>query len=430
MSDDGRAYGRHTGARRADDDRPDAVDHPTPTGPAGLLALQQLAGNRAVAGAVADPRHTTPTGGPVVQRYAFVRDKQVIPSHPSLTPAMTAMAADTTVRDYQDGGEFADHAASRTDHIGTLRSPASPGTWVRFPRTGSNLLGENHTKVTLEHVVAAVGSKNFIYEPLAIDDLSALPAMKAAYEKETADRLARMGVAGAPDTRKFGSESLFPKLGFSLTAILPMLWQRNIAALKPAGYIGQPAQRYLKIAWGYGKDVPAEIATLKAARKRVPPELRRLAATCKRLAPTLDPFITALPVDGFLGDALDTPASKKIIPDLISFCEDLVNAMGARISADTVLTPAEKKKLEAMPQAKVGQMGAMFAVWRDMEFSHAVRAAVARGVRYAGMGLLHLVALRAEGLPPGSQGFDMDSLDITAFETRTQDLAAKAKPSP
>ena len=39
-----------------------------------------------------------------------------------------------------------------------------------------------------------------------------------------------------------------------------MLWQRNITALKPAGYIGQPAQRYLKIAWGYGKDVPAQLA--------------------------------------------------------------------------------------------------------------------------------------------------------------------------
>ena len=123
MSDDGRAHGRHIGARRADDDRPDAADHPTPTGPAGLLALQQLAGNRAVAGAVANPRHTAPTAGPVVQRYAFVRDKQVNASHPSLTPAMKAMAADTTVRDYQDGGEFADHAVGRTDHIGTLRSP-------------------------------------------------------------------------------------------------------------------------------------------------------------------------------------------------------------------------------------------------------------------------------------------------------------------
>jgi hypothetical protein len=169
MSDRGRASEHRATHRRADDDR--AGEHEQP-GPAALLALQQGAGNRAVAALV-------------VQRHAFVRDKQVKPSSPNLTPTMKAMAADTTVRDYRDGGEFADHADGKTDHLGTLRA-GSPGTWVRFARTGSNLLGEDHTKVKLEHVMPAVGSTSFIYEPLATDDLSASPAMKAAYEQENA----------------------------------------------------------------------------------------------------------------------------------------------------------------------------------------------------------------------------------------------------
>ena len=145
---DGRAHGRHTRARRADDDRPDAADHPTPTGPAGLLALQQLAGNRAVAGAVADPAST------------------------------------------------------------------------------------------------------------------------------------------GPDRRT------------------------------------------------------AEIATLKAARTRVPPELRRLAATCKRLAPTLTRSSPPSRSTASSATRWTPPPARRSSPDLITFCEDLVNAMGARISADTVLTAA------------------------------------------------------------------------------------------
>jgi hypothetical protein len=414
MSDGGRTRGHRDAHRRADDDRAGEQEPPRS---AALLALQQGAGNRAVANLV-------------VQRYAFVRDKQVNPSHPSLTPAMKAMAADTAVRDYRDGGEFADHAGGKTDHVGTLRA-GSPGTWVRFPRTGSNLLGEDHTKVTLEHVVRAVGSTNFIYEPLATDDMSAQPSMKAAYEQENAARLTRMGVGGAADTRKLGAESLFPKIGFAMAALLPEL-QGGLPfdGLKAAAYFGQPAQRYLKIAWGYGKDVAGEIAGLKAAKRPVPSELTRLAATVKRLTPALDAFITGLPAEGFLGDALDTTAGRKHVPDLVRFCTDAMNAMTARIATDAVLTEAERKTLQAMPRATTAQKVALFSVWRDMEFAHAVRAAVARGVRYAGMGLLHLNALQAEGLPKGSHGFDMVGLDLATFKTQTDTLAGKAKPSP
>jgi hypothetical protein len=411
--------GHPVAGRRGGDEREGIVDPclvPPAAGAAGLLGLQQQAGNRAVAGAIA------------VQRYAFVRDKQVLPSHPSLSPALKAMAGDTTVRDYESGGEFAAHAEGKTDHVGTLRSPASPGTWLRFPRTGSNLLGEDHTRVTLEHVVAAVGSTNFVYEPLAVDDLSASPGMKAAYETENADRLKRMGIGGVADTRKFGSESLFPKIGFAMTVLLPLLRSRSFDTLKKAQYVGQPAQRYLKIGWGYGKDVPAEIAARKAAGSPVPPELRKLAATCRRVAATLDPFVTGLPVDGFLGDALDTPSAGKVVPDLIAFGQDLEAAMAARLAADTTLSDAERKRLATMPKRTEDQRGAMFAAARDMQFSHAVRDAVARGVRYAGMGQLHLAAMQAEGLPKGATGFDMTDkgIDISLFEAKTTSLAKRA----
>ena len=63
----------------------------------------------------------------------------------------------------------------------------------------------------------AVGSTSFIYEPFSTDVLTPGSAMEAAYDLETKDRCARLGVARVADKRQFGAESLYFRGG----AVLP-----------------------------------------------------------------------------------------------------------------------------------------------------------------------------------------------------------------
>ncbi len=96
--------------------------------------------------------------------------------------------------------------------------------------------------------------------------------------------------------------------------------------LKAGAYVGQPAQRYLKIAWGHGKDVAGDVSKLKATKMAVPVVLGSLEAAFQATKGDLDAFITGLPVDGYLGDVLDTPSGKKLLPALAKFCTALVSA--------------------------------------------------------------------------------------------------------
>ena len=363
-----------------------------------------------------------------IQRWAWVSAAKVKPTEPSLDPAMKAFAADKVVRDYGSDAEFKAHAAGKTDYLGNLPGPASKGTWVRFSPTGTNLLGENHTQVTLEEVVRAVGSTSFIYEPLSVDTMAPGSSMKAAYETENKDRFARMGVAGVADKQQFGAESLFPKMGYGLNLLVPILSSGKLDDLKPGAYVGQPAQRYLKIAWGYSKDVGADIAALKAAKKKVPKELKDLQKLQKSLSGQLDGFLTSLVVDAYLGDALDTPAGKKLIPALITFCQRFVSAMLARAATDDALSNTERTDLKAMKKGSNSEKQGVFDKWRNLHFSHAVRDAAKRGVRYAGMGRAHMDYLIAEGIPANSRTYDMTGKDIADYDQLTKNLAASVKP--
>jgi hypothetical protein len=416
-----------------------ADSEPDDAGGAGLSTrevqrLQRTAGNRAVTSVFGPARASSSSAdgvradGVAVQRWAWVGAQQVKPTDAGLDSAMQAFAADRVVRDYGSDAEFKAHAAGTTDYLGNLPGPVSKGTWVRFAPSGTNLLGENHTQVTLEQVVPAVGSKSFIYEPFSVDAMPAGSAMNAAYETENQARFAAMGVAGVADKRQFGSESLFPKIGFGLNLLQQILGSGNLDALKPAAYVGQPAQRYLKIAWGYGKDVPGEIAALRAARQKVPDEYKRLAAVHKRLSPRLDTFVTGLVVDGFLGDALDTRTGKAMVAPISEYCQAVVAAMLARSRTDATLTQVERDDLNAMKRGSAAEKQAVFDKWRNLHFSHAVRDAAARGVRYAGMGKLHLDYLVAEGIPGGSRTFDMTGAYLANAELLTKNLAASAKP--
>jgi hypothetical protein len=390
-----------------------------------LGVLQHTAGNRAVGRLLRAARQDR---GTAVQRWAWVSAAQVDPADTSLDPKMKALASDKLVHDYGSDAEFRGHAAGKTDYLGNLPGPVSTGTWVRFAPTGTNLLGEYHTQVTLEHVLAAVGSKSFIYEPISVDVMPADSAMRKVYEAENKDRFTRFGIGGVPDKRQFGAESLFPKMGFALNELLPYITPPgDFADLKPGAYFGQPAQRYVKIAWGHAKDVAAEVKILKKQKKPVPAPLEDLAKVYKATKGTLKKFITGLPVDGYLGDALDTRRGKKVLPALHRFCTAFVAAMLARAGTDTDLTGQERTNLAATPQTTDADKKAVFAKWRNLHFSHAVRDAAQRGVRYAGMGMAHLTYLNNEGLPPNSQGYDMAGKEIADFETLTKNLAASVK---
>jgi hypothetical protein len=387
--------------------RPEAAGHPTPASPA------------------AD-------SGAAVQRWAWVAGSRVDPAAPDLDGQMRALAEDDLVHDYEDEGEFRAHAAGTTDYLGNLppSSPEAAGTWVRFSRKGMNVLGENHTKVTLEHVMAAVGSTSFIYEPFAVDEMSEGSAMKAAYEADNRERFERFGIGDVADKQQFGAESLFPKMGFGLDILLPYLRdEKNMAGLKSGSYTGQPVQRYLKIAWAHAKDEAARAEELRGQGQPVSPVLAELAQVVEENMSRLDPFITGLSTDGYLGDALDDPnkPQQQALHEeqaLQAFVPKFLNAMKDRAGTDNGLAQDERGELAQMPRDEDGDM---FSKWRDMHFTHAVRAAAARGVRYAGMGSLHLKALIDDRLlPQGSSPYDMSADALQEFVWATEDLRDEA----
>ncbi len=400
--------------------RPEAAGHPTPAPPA--------AGSSAA-----------------VQRWAWVAGARVDPADPGLDDQMRTLAGDNLVHDYEDWEEFGDHATGNTDHLGNLPlSSPEAGTWVRFTQRGMNVLGENHTQVTLEHVMAAVGSTSFIYEPFAVDEMPEGSAMKAAYEADNRERFERFGVGDVADKRPFGAESLFPKMGFGLDILLPYLrGEKDMTDLKSGSYVGQPVQRYLKIAWAHAKDELARAEDLRRQKQPVPPVLAELAQVVKDTMSKLDPFITGLSTDGYLGDALDDSNKPKktaetarntlgrVIPALKSkkqalqaFVPKFLNAMRERARTDNGLREDERDSLDQMPRNKDGNM---FNRWRDMHFAHAVSAAAARGVRYAGVGNKHLAVLVDNNLlPPNSSHYDMSAGDLGRFVSKTERLRDEA----
>jgi uncharacterized protein DUF4157 len=360
-----------------------------------------------------------------VQRHAFVNGTQVKKADPDAVGAVAALVTDDVIRDYTSKDELKKHAASSTDYLGTI----ADGTWLRFSPTGINLLGENHTQVSLDKVVPFINSKSFIYEPFSDDKLPAGSAMKATYEAENADRFKTFGVDKEPDKQQFGAESLFPKMGYGLNLAIPFFDGREpISGLKKAGYVGQPIQRYLKIAWGHSKDCEASVAKKLAAKQAVKPKVAELVKVYTAVKGVLDPFVAPLPVDGFLGDELEKPGKDKLLPPLLKFCLAFTEAMVEAATADpsSRLKPAEKAKLDGSATTSEGDKDKLFSDWRNFKFEDSVTDAAKRGVRYAGMGQAHLDHLKAVGLPPGGHPFEMDGDDIKKFRDHTKALRAKA----
>ncbi len=213
-------------------------------------------------------QHAAPgasTSGGAVQRHVFVGGKQVGKDDTAARAAPDGWIDDDTVRSYRSRDELVQHAAGATDYLGNLPD----GTWVRFSPTGLNVLGENHTLVRLDMVAPAVGSKSFIYERFSDDDLAEGTALKTAYDTENADKFAQVGVENEPDKKQFGAESLFPKLGEALNAAIPYFeGKKPFSDLKKGAHMGNPLQRYLKLAWAHARDSKTSVLKKQAAGQR------------------------------------------------------------------------------------------------------------------------------------------------------------------
>ena len=376
----------------------------------------------------------------VIQRYVFIKEKQtkLASIKSGLTQNMTVMITDKEIRNYKDMSEFKKHASGGTDYLGNL-DKYNAGTWVRFNKTGLNILGESHIETTLQDVLPVIGSTNFVRERLASDDFSKLPQTKSAYEKENKAVFKQMGIDGKANKQKYGGESIFPKLGYAMASGLSYFKQvsgypiTDLESPPPkTRYFGRPLQRYLKIAWGYAKDVSDEVKRKRAAKEHVAAGEAKLAAAYKKHKSVLDPFISPLKVEGYLGDNLKgAAAQKKYLPPLAEVAEGLISALLEMASTSAVLDAGAKKQLgdAQKSSATTAEQEQFFSTWRNLYFKEITDNAAKSGVRYAGMGLFHLQYLVKEGLPSGSKGFDMTDAgtEMKGFKSLTEKLKKKAK---
>lgn len=412
-----------------------------------------------------------------IQRFAFINENQVDQKTKGLTPGMKTKAADSLVRNYKSMKEFKKHAAKQTDYLGNLAGKVKTGTWMRFNPSGINVLGEYHTQVEFSAVAPSVGTKNFIYEQFSSDIMEKGSYLKAAYEKVNQLEFKKLGIEKELDKKKFGSESLFPKMGFALTWAIPYFEKRAPIAKLKSGmdflgkpkYLGKPIQRYLTIAWGLSKDnlrlvkmmkavsvwgaaqASSLVASVKsilggAAAKLVKfilkvvawvvgvvmqilPKKAQLATVHDSVKAKLDPFINSLQVDGYIGDELVKPKNAGLFPPLAKFSKALSEAMVERAATEksSRLSQAERKKFLTAKTTSEAEKKKLFGQWRNHYFEDEVKAAAKRGVRYAGMGKAHLDYLKKVGLPSNAHPYNMVNIDINRFEALTKKLAKKAK---
>jgi len=383
------------------------------------------------AGQHAGPAAGAASGG-AVQRHAFLNGKQIPRTDPAVTGAMVDFATDEVVRDYQTMEEFRNHAAGKTDYLGTLRGDNN--VWLRFSPTGLNVLGEMHeTASSLEFVLPAVGSKSFISEAISNQAPASGSQLEASYDAEHAGRFQQFGIAGAQDKTAFGAEPLIPKIGYGMTALLPYLnlgtgtgdKDKNVHQLTKGNYGGEIFQALLKEAWAWGKDTVVSVAAMHVAFAAVPPRREALAQVVSSLQSVLDPYLAALPTSGYLGDSLALPEHAPLLLPLTKFVHAAIEAAAEQAATDPAsrLNARQKKQVTGAKTHDAQLQG--FTEWRNVEIKASVEDAAARGVRYAGMGWAHMHYLE-KSPPAGTHIFDMNGTDIDRFEKHTEALAGIA----
>jgi hypothetical protein len=342
-------------------------------------------------------------------------DITTIEDVPGDSAAARPYVTDGVDRDFDDWAEAREFEAKHTDYIGNLPGPEKTGTWLRFAPAGLNIVGEDHTFVSLEQTTAAVRSTNFIYERFATDDLPPDSAFRQAYVTENNALLLQFGVNVHGDLKSFGGESLLPKIADTVAELVPYFdgTLPMYTMTEDSGqYVGKPDQRYIKIGWAWAKDLAAKAAT--DAEKA-------LVAAVTKHHELLDPFITALPVDGYLGDPLVEDDHRDKWQPLLELCKAYVPVMIEMAYKDAGITPEEQELLKSKPVETTEQQQQMFGLWRNLYFAKAVENAAGRDVRYAGMGDFHREWLEKEARVPGTAhvySLDKDFFDATVSKMR------------
>ncbi|MBT0772884.1 DUF4157 domain-containing protein [Kineosporia sp. J2-2] len=382
----------------------------------------------ATAPADASGDRTRPKGA--VQRRVWVGGRRINPEADGLTDRMREMADDPLVRDYQNEREFRRHAAGMTDHLGNLAPGSfSPGTWVRFSPTGVNIVGENHTEVTLTDVVQAVGTRSFRYELVNYDDLTALPDTSATLDAMNGDRLARLGLTPGADLAQHGAESLFPKMGSALARLRPLLVGEKPDLDPIKEYLGQPVQRYLKTAWAFA--VESSAAPVPSVQLTGPQQT--LAQVVAQTQAVLGPFVAGLRPDGFLGNSMEERRGgrldvfqrrsykKEFVPALRAFCDAFLPVIRERAGSDQLLSTFDRNRI-AGTTSDVQSMEA----WRDAAMLTLARRAASDGTRYIGLGGLHVGSLIGQlGTSGGYHFFYLNNgRQLAEFQQLTQQRLA------
>lgn len=402
-----------------------------------LLDMQQKLGNAAVADMIAQrsPHRAPPVeGAPIippraetvgsehghpaqraaepaaVQRWAFVNGQQQSPD--GLKGKKKNFARDELVRDYTSDDEFEKHAAGKTDYLGNLPGPASAGTWVRFERRGTNVLGEHHAKVTLPDVLTAVDSKDFIYEAFATDDFSSEPKTREAESKSLKATREKLGIAKEHDLGRYGLESMYPKMGILMSDLFYAINDRQQRLDYARGgskqHSGLQMTRYVKIAWEYGKDIRKY-----SGQEGLTPARAELAAF-RPSAAGLDGYIRKLPDEGCIGDLLDDAEDYR--GPLREYLEVLIPELWAR-EPRTPLTETQQQNGRAL-----ANMGERMSQERNSKIRDRVAKEVHRGVRYVGMGEDHREYLANNLNDPKITFYQMDGAELQGFEDRTDQL--------
>ena len=153
-----------------------------------------------------------------------------------------------------------------------------------------------------------------------------------------------------------------------------------------------------------------------------------LAKVHAEVEPKIDAFITGLVVNGHIETELDKKANVGLKAPIAKFAKTFTQAMVELASTESSsrLSAAERKTLGAATSTSAADKLALFAKWRNFLFEDNVKAATKRGVRYAGMGQLHLDHLVSLGLDKMQHPFEMNGKDIKAFT----DLTDKLKKAP
>lgn len=379
-----------------------------------------------------------------VQRFAFIKGTQVKTGDERLTSKeQSDMVKDETVRDYESIEEFKQHAADGTDYIGNLKK-GEAGVWVRFHPGGTNALGENHTKVVLDHVLEAVGgTKSFIHERfLDIDETKEqVPSTYALYTSDCQSRDREFGVENVLNKRPFAAETLVPKIGFGMVILYEMMG-KDLKLLRSTGnggpqtdHTGRVLLKTLRQAWAYAEDV---VNWFGKDYKSYPDTL--LMKKVKLFIPfylsikdKVDPFVQLLVYGDALGDKLDTDKWRGLASDLQIFAKLLGDAVYVQTLEYGGSGLDEKDRVQLLKEEEGGvkqtsmkQMNVM-NTWRNTAFKRHVLDAIQNGVRYAGMGNEHLKYLLSQTMPGAMHPYDMTNGVMSAFRAKTISLRQKVE---